>query len=167
MSSDNVWWWSCNTSHQCISNHKTDQRIFHKHHRMDAGSKQLCTAMQSAGFMVMACQVFSLVLISCTDHGKPGEQVRRSISIHFIDSFTVSLHSPNGRHLQMPAVRAVQRDCQWHLKNGGNCHQSCKPAMQWDTRQSRPIFRATNHKRVMPAKWKPYLIPQSVILPPG
>ena len=28
-----------------------------------------------------------------------------------VDSFTVSLHSPNGRHL--PAVRAVQGDCQW------------------------------------------------------
>ena len=31
-----------------------------------------------------------------------------------VDSFTVSLHSPNSRHL--PAVRAVQRDCQWPLK---------------------------------------------------
>ena len=28
-----------------------------------------------------------------------------------IDSFTVSLHSPNGGHL--PALRAVQGDCQW------------------------------------------------------
>ena len=30
------------------------------------------------------------------------------------DSFTVPLHNPNGRHL--PAIRAVQGDCQWHLK---------------------------------------------------
>ena len=30
-----------------------------------------------------------------------------------LDSFTVSLHSPNGR--QLPAVRVVQGDCQWPL----------------------------------------------------
>ena len=29
---------------------------------------------------------------------------------------TVPVHSPNGRHL--PAVRAVQKDCHWGLKNG-------------------------------------------------
>ena len=39
-----------------------------------------------------------------------------------IDYFTVSLHSTNGRHL--PAVRAVQGDCQWPLQNGGNFQQS-------------------------------------------
>ena len=33
------------------------------------------------------------------------------------DYLTVSLHSPKGRHL--PAIGAVQGDCQWHLKNGG------------------------------------------------
>ena len=33
----------------------------------------------------------------------------------WLDSFTVPLHSPNGRHL--PAIRAVQRDCHWGLKN--------------------------------------------------
>ena len=31
-----------------------------------------------------------------------------------IDRFTVSLYFPNGRHL--PAIRAVQGDCQWLLK---------------------------------------------------
>ena len=31
-----------------------------------------------------------------------------------VDSFTVSLHSPNGRHL--PAVTAVQGGCQWPFK---------------------------------------------------
>ena len=46
--------------------------------------------------------------------------ISKNISTHFtswstwsiicIDSFTVSLHSPNGRHL--PAVSAVQGDCQ-------------------------------------------------------
>ena len=34
-----------------------------------------------------------------------------------IDSFTVPLRSPNGRHL--PAARAVQKDSLWGLKNGG------------------------------------------------
>ena len=32
----------------------------------------------------------------------------------FVDFFTVSMHSANSRHL--PAVRAVQGDCQWPLK---------------------------------------------------
>ena len=57
----------------------------------------------------------------------------------YLDSFTVPLHSPNGRHL--PAVRAVQRDCHWGMKNGGNSHWSYEPIMQWDTRQSQFIFR--------------------------
>ena len=56
-----------------------------------------------------------------------------------LDSFTVPLNSPNGRHL--PAVRAVQRDCNWGLKNGGNSHKSHEPIMQWGTRQSQSIFR--------------------------
>ena len=42
-----------------------------------------------------------------------------------INSSTVSLHSLNGRHL--PAVKAVQGDCQWCLQNGGNSHQSHDP----------------------------------------
>ena len=46
-----------------------------------------------------------------------------------IDCFTVSLHSPNGR--LTPAIRAVQGDCQWLLKNSGNSHQWCEPTMHW------------------------------------
>ena len=62
----------------------------------------------------------------------------------------------NGRH----AVRAVQRDCLWGLKNWGNSHWSHEPIMQWRTRQSQSIFRSTNHKRVMPANnWSPRPIP--------
>ena len=72
-----------------------------------------------------------------------------------VDSFTVHLHSPNSR----PAVRAVQRDCHWGLKNGKNSHWSCKPIIQWGTRQSQYIFRLTNHKRIMPADWRPCLLP--------
>ena len=59
------------------------------------------------------------------------------------DSFTVSLHSTNGRHL--PAIRAVQGDWlsvtsekQWKF-----------PPVMWATmqlRQSQPIFRPANHK---------------------
>ena len=65
-----------------------------------------------------------------------------------VHTFTVPLHSPNGRHL--PAVRAVQSDCHWGLKNGRNSHWSRDPIIQRSTRQSQSIFRPTNHKRVMP-----------------
>ena len=51
-----------------------------------------------------------------------------------LESFTVSLHSPNGRHL--PAIRAVQGDCQLPLKNNGNSHWSCEQVMQHDMKQS-------------------------------
>ena len=73
-----------------------------------------------------------------------------------INSFTVPLHSPNG--MQLPAVRAVQGDCHWGLKNSWNSHWSREPIMQWGTGQSQSIFRLTNHKRVMPANWRPCLI---------
>ena len=39
-----------------------------------------------------------------------------------------SLAQPLHRHL--PAVRSVQRDCDWGLKNGGNSHWSWEPIMQ-------------------------------------
>ena len=49
-----------------------------------------------------------------------------------VDSFTVSLHSPNAR--QMPAVRTVQGDYQWALKDGGNSHWSRQTIhCDWDT----------------------------------
>ena len=68
-----------------------------------------------------------------------------------VDTFTVPLHSLNSRHL--PAIRAVQRDCQWGLKNGWNSHRSRYPIMQWDTRQSQATFRLTNHTILMAASW--------------
>ena len=79
-----------------------------------------------------------------------------------IDSFTVPLHSPNGR--QLPAIRAVQRDNHWSLKNSRDSHWTPVPIMQWGTRQSQSIFRPTNHKRVMPANkkvWWLCLVPTS------
>ena len=60
-----------------------------------------------------------------------------------IDSFTVSLHSPNGRH--MPAIRAVQGDCQWPLKHSKNFHRSCEPIMHCMWGVSQFIFRSANH----------------------
>ena len=60
-----------------------------------------------------------------------------------LDSFTVPMHSPNGRRL--PAVGAVQGDCHWGLENGANSHWSHESIMQWGTRQSQSIFRPTNH----------------------
>ena len=73
-------------------------------------------------------------------------------------SFTVSLYSPNDRHLH--AVRAVQGDYQWLLKNGENSHRPGEPTMHCDTKQYQPVIRLINHIRVMPANWRLYLIPQ-------
>ena len=44
-----------------------------------------------------------------------------------VNSFTVSLHKPSCRHL--PAVRAVQGDCQLHLKNSRNSHWPHQPTI--------------------------------------
>ena len=74
-----------------------------------------------------------------------------------LDSFTVPLHSPNGKHF----VRVVQRDCLWGPKNGGNPRWSREPIMQWGTRQSQSIFRPTNDKSVMPTNWRPCRLPHS------
>ena len=64
------------------------------------------------------------VLVPTTFHLSPMEVLR------LIDCFTVSMHSPNGR--QNPAVRAVQGDCQWPLKNVKNSQQSSEPKMHCD-----------------------------------
>ena len=72
-----------------------------------------------------------------------------------IDSFTVSLHIPNGRHL--PAVRDVQGDCQWALKNEGNSHWLRELTNASWHNQSQLIFRPINHKRAMPASCRPYV----------
>ena len=73
---------------------------------------------------------------------------RPFLFIGMLDSFTVPLHSPNGRHL--PAVRAVlapgnptlwlrnwpvraravQSNCHWGVENGGNSHRSRQPITQ-------------------------------------
>ena len=44
-------------------------------------------------------------------------------------------------------------------KNGGNSHRSCERIMQCGTRQSQSLFRPANHKSMMPANWRPCLIP--------
>ena len=100
---------------------------------------------------------FENVFCKNGSHFVPASMCKEHHHILQLDSFTVLLHSTNGR--QIPVVRAVQRHCQWHVKNIRNSNRSCEPTMQWDTRQSQPIFRPTNHKRVMPANWRPCLIP--------
>ena len=44
-----------------------------------------------------------------------------------IDTFTLSLHNPDWEH--MPAVRAVQGDCQWPMRNHRKVHQSHEPVI--------------------------------------
>ena len=45
------------------------------------------------------------------------------------------------------------------LKTGGNAQWSHEPTMHCNIRQSWPIFTPTNHKIMMPANWRPCLIP--------
>ena len=68
-----------------------------------------------------------------------------------LDYFTVSLHSPNDRHL--PAAGAVQGDRQWPLKSVGNCHRTCKPTSHcyW----CNPKLNLD--QPVIPAHWRSYL----------
>ena len=70
-----------------------------------------------------------------------------------LDHCTVTLHSPNGRHL--PAIRDVQGDCQWSLKNDDNSHRSCEFTMHcmWGVPQS--IFGSINHTADKTANWRP------------
>ena len=66
-----------------------------------------------------------------------------------LDSFTVSLHSPNGR--QLPAVRAVQGDCQQILKNVWNPHQSYTPIIHCMYKVPQLIFnQAITHPAKQP-----------------
>ena len=76
----------------------------------------------------------------------------------YLDSFTVSMHSPNGRHL--PVISTVQGDCHWPLQNTSQASLQ----MHCSTRQSQSIFRPTNHRLVMPAKSH---TPLTALTPPG
>ena len=69
---------------------------------------------------------------------------RGRLSHIVLDSFTVHLTQPQRQ--AKPVVRAVQRDCQWHLKNGRNSHWSREPIIQWRRCVSQSIFRSANHK---------------------
>ena len=55
-----------------------------------------------------------------------------------IDSSRVTLHISNRKHL--PAVRAVQGDCQWSLINCGNSYRSPEPTIHCDLGRSNPYF---------------------------
>ena len=77
--------------------------------------------------------------------------IKRNIPLFLptaIDSFTVPLHSPNGRPLGL---------CKGTVT--GNSHWSRGPIMRWGTRQPQSIFRPTNHISVMLANWRTCLIP--------
>ena len=74
-----------------------------------------------------------------------------------LDSFTTPLHSPNDRH--MPAVSAVQRGCHWGQKKTWE-----SPLVMWAhntmiRHANQPISRPRNHKGVMPANPRPYILP--------
>ena len=73
------------------------------------------------------------------------------------DSFKVSLYSPNGRHF--PGARIVPGDYQKTMKNSRNSHTSRESTMHRDMRQSQLISILSNHKRVLPPNWMPWLIP--------
>ena len=60
-----------------------------------------------------------------------------------VDSSTISMHSTMSRHL--PAVRVVQGDCRWPLKNGGKSHCPYAPIMHHMQGIPPPIFRSANH----------------------
>ena len=74
-----------------------------------------------------------------------------------LDSFTVYLHRPNGRHL--PAVRSVQGDYRWP-----NLKRWKFSPVTWAhnllcLRYSQPVFRPASHRGVMPANWRQCLRP--------
>ena len=68
---------------------------------------------------------------------------------NLLDSFIVSLHNPNGR--QMPAVRAVQGDCQWPLGNIGSSQRSHEIRIHCNQGNPQRMRRRFSHKRVIPA----------------
>ena len=55
--------------------------------------------------------------------------------------------------------RAVQGDCQWPLKNGGNSHWSHDPIMHQMSGVPRSIYRSTNYTAGNTANWRPTDIP--------
>ena len=73
-----------------------------------------------------------------------------------VDCFTISL---NGR--QMPAIRTVQGNCQWPLKDSGNSHLSSQSRIHCNWGISKPIWRSANQWVAMSH------IPPTVLQPPG
>ena len=115
-----------------------------------------------------SCRLDTVVYLSIARTYITGDHtLRRAKSSHWlflsclvmvgaVDSFTVSLHSPNGRRL--PAVKAVQGDCQWAWANGGNSHRPRDPIIHrlWGIPQS--IFASTNHTTDSTANCRPCFI---------
>ena len=83
-----------------------------------------------------------------------------------LDSFTVPIHSPNDS--QMPAVKALQGGCQWRIKKWWKFPKFSPVKCahnQFRLIQCHHMFRRTSHKRVMPAIWRPCLMP--ILMPTG
>ena len=79
-----------------------------------------------------------------------------------LNSFTVSLHSPDGRHLA--AVRVVQGDCQSPLTNWENCNRLMrKPRILCDRGIPQSIFRQAITKVLEAMPHIPLMVPW----PPG
>ena len=76
------------------------------------------------GFVMKTCSVHLNPICGYKNVSTSAGAVNHTDTVP-VDFFTVPLHSPNGR--QLPAVRAVQRDCHWHLKNYGNPHRLHEP----------------------------------------
>ena len=82
------------------------------------------------GWVSMTYTYFSIPTTFTVDHGHSDRCIIYSASLTNAWTLSVSLHSPNGR--QMPAVGAVQEDCQWNLKNCVNCHRWHEPKIHCD-----------------------------------
>ena len=101
--------------------------------------------------------------------------VKRNYSVHhhtFVRFFffswaehPMSTWQSLGRMYHSPlAVRAVQGDCQFPMKNGRNSQESRGSTMNRHTRQSQPVLRPTNHKCQLGAMSH---TPITTLLPPG
>ena len=84
-----------------------------------------------------------------------GQQWQVPQNGRLVDCLTVSLHSPNGRQF------ACHEGCARGLSVAFEKLRKFPPVTRTHSplqlRQSQPIFRPTNHKRGMPANWRPYL----------
>ena len=115
---------------------------------------QLLPSGLSQGKVVPSCSVGCLLVIITIQH-----TVQHSLRLNH---FTVSLHSPNDRHL--PTVRGLSVGFEKWWKY---------PTVRWThnplhLRQSQPMFKPTNHKKSDASQLEAIsFIPQIVVMPTG